>query len=202
MFGQLLPNKSKITTVLHSAVQWIQGGVWLPASALGQALRMREQQSVWLTYLLDQAPFMQDSPCSQAPKKRRNRAYLLGQASAMQAGRASCMRWESSGARPAPASRQPISFFAQPWCTHPGNQTPSNCMTAAWPWRACLSLCDAGWDMQATKRPLKVPISSLPPQLLVGDVSCQIKSDNIIVAGLWCPSDVSLKIIKILTVFA
>jgi hypothetical protein len=63
-------------------------------------------------------------------------------------GCARCIRGESSGARTTRAPRQPNSFPAWPCCMRPGNQTVSNCMAAAWPRRAWLGRCDAGWGMR------------------------------------------------------
>ena len=54
------------------------GPVWLPTSALSQALRVQEQMFVWFACLSDLAPRVQDSPRSQALQKRRNRPYLPG----------------------------------------------------------------------------------------------------------------------------
>ena len=67
-----------------AAEQSSQGPVWLPTSALSQALRVQEQMFVWFACLSDLAPRVQDSPRSQALQKRRNRPYLPGLAHLVQ----------------------------------------------------------------------------------------------------------------------
>ena len=58
-----------------------EGGVWLPARVLGQALHMQEQSFVWFTYLSVQALHMQKAPLARlwrnAEIDRFSRAWLI-----------------------------------------------------------------------------------------------------------------------------
>ena len=67
-----------------------------------------------------------------------------------------CMRVESSGARSPHMPRQPINFSARPCCSRAGNQMLGLCMEAAWPARACLAGCDAGYLIREPIRPQEV----------------------------------------------
>jgi len=68
--------------------------------------------------------------------------------------RTSCIRAESSGARPAHTSRQPISVSVRPCCIRAGNQTGGRLHGSSRAKEGLAHGCDAGYRERPTNRPL------------------------------------------------